>query len=77
MSHIKIWVITVERENGWGADYVLPYLNGDNAMAKFNELVNKHNLDIVGLLGNCAIAGDSRKHNHVVQVTIEPMFTCD
>ena len=77
MQHIKLWIITVNPKQGYGAPYYFIYQNGDNAMNKFQELINKYNLSIVGLLRNEAIAGDDGDHKHIDRIIIEPDYTCD
>ena len=77
MSHIELWMIVVKPERYYGVSNYLIYQNGDTAMNKFQELINKYNLSIVGLLGNCAIAGDDGDHKHIDEITIEPYYTCD
>lgn len=77
MQRIKLWVITVEPEQGYGKPYFYIFQNGDNAMNKFQELVKKYNLSIVGLLGNEAIVGDDSDHKHINEITIEPDYTFD
>ena len=77
MARIKLWMVIVEPEQYYGVPNYLIYQNGDNAMNKFQELVDKYNLDIVGLLGNSAIAGTIGDHKHISSVTIEPYYTCD
>lgn len=73
----KLWVIAVEPEYGYGAPYLFIYHNGEHAMAKFEELVKKHNLDIVGLLGNSAIAATTGNHNHISRIDLTPEYTMD
>ena len=77
MPHIKLWTITVEPEQGYGKLYFYIFQNGDNAMNKFQELVAKYNLTIVGLLGNEAIAIDDSDHKHINEIIIEPDYTFD
>ena len=77
MAHLKLWTITVEPKQGYGKSYFYIFQNGDNAMNKFQELIKKYNLTIVGLLGNEAIAGDDSDHKHINEIIIEPDYTFD
>ena len=73
----KLWVITVTPQAGYGVSYNYIYHNGENAMDKFLELVKEHNLDVVGLLGDKAIAATAGNHNHIDEVKIYPTYTMD
>lgn len=77
MGHIKLWMIVIEPEQYYGVPNYLIYQNGDKAIKKFHELIAKYNLDIVGLLKNCAITGTDGDHKHINCITIEPYYTCD
>ena len=77
MTRLKLWVITIKPKQGYGKPYFYIFQNGDNAMNKFQELVKKYNLYIVGLLRNEAIAGDDSDHKHINEITIEPDYTFD
>lgn len=73
----KLWVITVTPKTGWGTEYLYIYHNGDKAMDKFHALAKHNNLDIVGLLGDCAIAATEGNHNHIDRINIASEYTMD
>lgn len=72
----KLWVITVTPQVGYGAPYLYIFHDGETAVDKFHAIARENNLDITGLLNNCAVANSETK-KHIDRIDISPHYTMD